>query len=78
MSDEQPIRWEWRYASGMLALGFNASIISWIVFFGASGNLLHQQALSWCFTLSALVLAGLGIGATMPDIGNLVGRVTGK
>lgn len=69
----QPIRWEWRYLAGMLTLAFNGGMIIWLILYGRSENLLHQNALSWAFILSAGVLAGFGLGAVIDPIARISG-----
>lgn len=71
---DPPIRWEWRYALGVVVLLFNALCIGWCMLYGKSDNLLHQNALSWSYILSGGILAGLGLGASLPQIMQIMGK----
>jgi hypothetical protein len=54
---------KWKIAFAVLALAFNAGLVVWLMLYGKPENSLHTSALSWAFTLSAGVLAGVGFGA---------------
>jgi hypothetical protein len=69
---EQPVRWEWRYVLGVLTVAQMSGIVWWCMLYGHSENLLHQNAESWAFILSAGVLAGLGLGAALPALTGLL------
>lgn len=71
---QEAVSWEWRYGLGVLVLGFNAACICWLMVYGRSENLLHQNALSWSYILSAGVLAGLGLGAVIPQLTQIMGK----
>jgi hypothetical protein len=64
--EQQP--WEWRVGIGLTALVFNAGVVWWCLVYGNSANLLHQNAMSWSYILSAVVLGGLGFGAVLPSV----------
>jgi hypothetical protein len=52
----------------VLVLIFNLTTIVWLMAYGHAENSLHASALSWSYTTSALVLAGLGIGSLAPSV----------
>jgi Co/Zn/Cd efflux system component len=52
----------------ILVLLFNIVCIVWLMAYGHAENSLHASALSWSYTLTALVLGGLGIGSLAPSI----------
>jgi Na+-transporting NADH:ubiquinone oxidoreductase subunit NqrD len=64
--EQQP--WEWRVGIGLTALVFNGIVVWWCLVYGNSENLLHQNAMSWSYILSAVVLGGLGFGAVLPSV----------
>ncbi len=47
---------------------FNGAIITFCLLKGDPANSLHSSSLSWAFTVSLVILAGLGIGAFTPAI----------
>jgi hypothetical protein len=68
------VTWEWRTAIGIGTMLFNGSTIWWILLYGKSENMLHQNALSWSYIGSITVLAGLGLNAALPYIAALRGK----
>lgn len=55
-------------------LVFCGSLIVWVILFGKAENGLHQTALSWSFTLMAVVLAAIGVGSVLPFVPALLDR----
>lgn len=56
------IKWEWRYALGVLGLAFWGYIFLWATFYGKADNVLHQNAQFYSALLSGFILGGLGWG----------------
>ncbi len=52
----------------MCALAFCASVALWTTIAGNPANSLHTSAQAWSFGAGLLILAGLGIGASGPDL----------
>lgn len=65
---EPPVRWEWRIAIALVVLAFDAVVVWWCLVYGKSENLLHQNALSWSYITSIVVLGGIGFGATAAQL----------
>lgn len=57
---------------GLSTLGGTSMLIIWLMLYGKSDNSLHQSALSWAFTLHALILVGFGFGAALPLLAALL------
>ncbi len=52
----------WKITIALIVLAFNACTLWWLLLYGHSENLLHQNALSWQYMISGGVLAGIGFG----------------
>ena len=72
--EEKPIPTTWRIVTAYLVLLFNAGTIIWILIYGHSDNLLHQNALSWAYIASVGVLAGVGFGQIVQFLPSLMGK----
>lgn len=66
------VSWQWRLAVGIMTLIFNGGVVWWCMLYGVKDNLLHQNALSWSYITSVLVLAGLGIISALPTVLNTI------
>lgn len=71
---EPPANKTLRALIGLTTLAATTILIAWLMFYGKSENSLHQSALSWAFTLHALILVGFGFGAALPTLANLLPR----
>lgn len=71
---EPPANKTLRALIGLTTLGATTALIIWLMLYGKSENSLHTSALSWAFTLHALILVGFGFGAALPALINLLPR----
>ena len=77
MTDEEetkPINTTWRIVTAYLVLLFNACTVWWILIYGHSENLLHQNALSWSYMMGVVVMAGLGFAQVIQYLPGLMGK----
>lgn len=62
-----------RAALALVALAFNAAIILYLIYYGKAENSLHASALAWSYATSIALLAGLGLGAALPTVLQILG-----
>lgn len=65
---EPPANRTLRALIGLSTLGGTSMLIVWLMLYGKGDNSLHTSALSWAFTLHALILVGFGFGAALPAL----------
>lgn len=65
-----------RTVVAVLVMLFCGWIIVWTMLWGQPANSLHASALSWGFTVLVCTMAGLGFGAVLPYIPDLIGKKT--
>ena len=58
----------------MVVLACSGITAWWLILYGRPENLLHQSALSWSFTLIAVILAAFVLGSVMQYVPQLIGR----
>lgn len=69
---EPPANKTLRALIGLATLGGTSMLIVWLMLYGKGDNSLHTSALSWAFTLHALILVGFGFGAALPALSSLL------
>ena len=64
----------WRTAIAVVVLVCSGITTWWLILSGRPENLLHQSALSWSFTLIAVILAAFVLGSVMQYVPHLIWR----
>jgi hypothetical protein len=64
----------WRTAIAVVVLVCSGITAWWLILSGRPENLLHQSALSWSFTLIAVILAAFVLGSVMQYVPHLIWR----
>ncbi len=73
---QPPLGKTWRVAVTMILLATCIASITYLEVAGEPGNELHRSALSWCFTMIAGIMVGVGVGTITSYIPALLGRPT--
>ena len=59
-------------------LVFSMATICWLIFNGKADNGLHQTAMSWSYTMLAIVMAALGLAPFVAQVMPLIRKPNGN